>query len=261
MYTHTHMHVRNLDLIIFLIYYIYHINLISVFFIYNKNLIIISIIIPSSRAKFMLDVLLAIKNNNMNKIPQYDPSQIEHLKKILKNFIHKGNTVTKFNITLEDLLEGMKDVIREIVYYFFKMLGSCITHLYLFIADQRGKWWVVGSAWSGLKDIGTLEKSSEKQKEKYSIEILELARKQRMNTDVRRDIFCILMTAEDYLDAFEKLHHLDLKNQQQKEVIYVIFSCCIQEKKFNPYYAVLAQKLCDYDRKYQVNINILNIIF
>lgn len=56
----------------------------------------------------MLDVLLAIKNNNMSKIPQYDPSQIEHLKKVLKNFMHKGNSVTQFNVTLEDLLEGKK---------------------------------------------------------------------------------------------------------------------------------------------------------
>ncbi|XP_026825307.1 nucleolar MIF4G domain-containing protein 1 homolog isoform X1 [Ooceraea biroi] len=182
--------------------------------------------LENSRVKFMLDVLLAIKNNNMSKIPQYDPSQIEHLKKILKNFIHKGNSVTQFNVTLEDLLE----------------------------ADERGKWWIVGSAWSGLKDIGKLEKSSGEQKQKYSAEILELARKQRMNTDIRRDIFCVLMTAEDYLDAFEKIHHLGLKNQQQREVIYVILNCCIQEKKFNPYYAVLAQRLCDCDRKYQLNI-------
>jgi len=57
----------------------------------------------------MLDILLAIKNNNMSKIPQYDPSRIEHLKKILKSFIHKGNSVTQFNVTLEDLLEGMKN--------------------------------------------------------------------------------------------------------------------------------------------------------
>ncbi|XP_018378058.1 PREDICTED: nucleolar MIF4G domain-containing protein 1 homolog isoform X2 [Trachymyrmex cornetzi] len=182
--------------------------------------------LENSRVKFMLDVLLAIKNNNMSKIPQYDPSRIEHLKKILKSFIHKGNNVTQFNVTLEDLLE----------------------------ADERGKWWIVGSAWSGLKDIGKLEKNSEDKKQNYSKDILELARKQRMNTDVRRDIFCILMTAEDYLDAFEKIHHLGLKNQQQREVIYVIFNCCIQEKKFNPYYAVLAQRLCDSDRKYQLTI-------
>lgn len=39
----------------------------------------------------------------------------------------------------------------------------------------------------------------------FSAKVLELARKQRMNTDVRRNIFCVLMTSEDYLDAFEKL--------------------------------------------------------
>lgn len=26
-----------------------------------------------------------------------------------------------------------------------------------------------------------------------------------MNTEVRRNIFCVIMTSEDYLDAFEKL--------------------------------------------------------
>lgn len=125
--------------------------------------------------------------------------------------------------------------------------------MFFLLVDERGKWWIVGSAWSGLKDIAKFEKSSEDKKQKYGEKILELAQKQRMNTDIRRDIFCVLMTAEDYLDAFEKIHHLGLKNQQQREVIYVILNCCIQEKKFNPYYAVLAQRLCDSDRKYQVH--------
>lgn len=38
-----------------------------------------------------------------------------------------------------------------------------------------------------------------------SAKMLELARKQRMNTDVRRNIFCTIVTSEDFLDAFEKL--------------------------------------------------------
>lgn len=78
-------------------------------------IIYIHILFCSSRIKFMLDVLLAIKNNNMSKIPQYDPSRIEHLKKILRSFIHKGNNVTQFNVTLEDLLEGMKSSIYSII--------------------------------------------------------------------------------------------------------------------------------------------------
>lgn len=39
----------------------------------------------------------------------------------------------------------------------------------------------------------------------FSANVLNLARKQRMNTEVRRNIFCVIMTSEDYLDAFEKL--------------------------------------------------------
>lgn len=39
----------------------------------------------------------------------------------------------------------------------------------------------------------------------FSAKVLELARKQRMNTEVRRNIFCVIMTSEDFLDAFEKL--------------------------------------------------------
>lgn len=54
----------------------------------------------------MLDVLLAIKNNNMTKIPNYDNSYSEHLKKVLKGLIRRGNYVTTLNIALEDLLKG-----------------------------------------------------------------------------------------------------------------------------------------------------------
>ncbi|XP_043276186.1 nucleolar MIF4G domain-containing protein 1 [Venturia canescens] len=181
----------------------------------------------NSRIKFMLDVVLAIKNNNMSKIPQYDPTHVEHLKKIMKTFLRKGNVVTQFNISLEDLLQ----------------------------VDERGKWWIVGSAWTGNNDLTKPLKSTDNSgKPLFSQKILDLARKQRMNTDTRRNIFCILMTAEDYLDAFEKLHHLGLKDQQAREIIYVIMDCCLQEKKFNPYYAVLAQKFCDYDRKNQMTL-------
>ena len=179
-----------------------------------------------SRVKFMLDVLLAIKNNNMSKIPQYDPSHMEHLKKVIKSVIRKGNMITQFNVSLEDLLH----------------------------VDENGKWWVIGSAWSGSNTVDNQGKPQQRNKLHFGRKILELAQKQRMNTDTRRNIFCILMTAEDYLDAFEKLHHLGLKDRQGEEIVHVLMHCCLQENKFNPYYAILAQKLCEYNRKYQLTI-------
>lgn len=63
----------------------------------------------------MLDILLAIKNNNINKIPQYDPSIMDQMKKHIKTLIRKGNGIIQLNVTLDDLLKGL--------YYF------CITYL------------------------------------------------------------------------------------------------------------------------------------
>jgi len=60
------------------------------------------------------------------------------------------------------------------------------------------------------------------------------------------------MTAEDYIDAFEKLGRLGLKNNQEREIIHVNVYCCIHEKKFNPYYALITSRFCSLDRKYMV---------
>lgn len=125
----------------------------------------------SARLKYMLDVLTAIKNNNVNRIPNYDPTLAEHLRKILKTLCINGKYVTTLNISLEDLVN----------------------------VQNRGKWWVVGSAWTGnINDISSAAKatSSKKTEQKFSEQLLELARKQRMNTDERRNVFCILMSAE-----------------------------------------------------------------
>ena len=40
-----------------------------------------------SRVRFMLDIVMAIKNNNMRKIPNYDPEHLDHLRKLIKGFI------------------------------------------------------------------------------------------------------------------------------------------------------------------------------
>lgn len=56
--------------------------------------------------------------------------------------------------------------------------------------------------------------------------MLQLAAKQRMNTDARRAIFCIIMSGEDYIDAFEKLLRLELPG---KQVGYLLF---FREREF-----------------------------
>ncbi|KAI0224685.1 Nucleolar MIF4G domain-containing protein 1 [Lamellibrachia satsuma] len=180
-----------------------------------------------SRLTYMLDILMAIRNNNMRKIPNYDPTHVDHLRKIMHN-CQRGSS------SLEDALRiSLNDLLH---------------------CEEKGRWWLVGSAWSGRNtDAPTpgVEVTSSVVDE-AGVEILDLARKQRMNTDVRKTIFCVLMTSEDYVDAFEKLLRLSLSHQQEREIIHVTLDVCLQETPYNPYYAFIAQKFSECHRRHQV---------
>ncbi|KAK1172001.1 nucleolar MIF4G domain-containing protein 1-like [Acipenser oxyrinchus oxyrinchus] len=178
-----------------------------------------------TRMRFMLETMLALKNNDMRKIPGYDPEPVDRLRKLQRTLIHSsasGSDVC-LRVSLENLLA----------------------------ADQVGRWWIVGSSWSGAPMIGSSTQPKQPAGQ-VSFKILELARKQRMNTDIRRNIFCVLMTSEDFLDAFEKLIRLGLKDQQERDIVHVLMDCCLQEKGFNPFYAVLGERFCEYDRRFQM---------
>jgi len=54
--------------------------------------------------------------------------------------------------------------------------------------------------------------------------LIQLAAAQRMNTDLRRAIFCIIMSGEDYIDTFEKILKLDLSGKQVT-VLLILFIC------------------------------------
>uniref|UniRef100_A0A3B1KA21 Nucleolar MIF4G domain-containing protein 1 n=1 Tax=Astyanax mexicanus TaxID=7994 RepID=A0A3B1KA21_ASTMX len=183
-----------------------------------------------TRVRFMLETMLALKNNDMRKIPGYDPEPVERLRKLQRTLIHNraSGTDVKLRVSLENLLE----------------------------AERVGRWWIVGSSWSGAPMISENNEnkttSQPAKGEQFSAKVLDLARKQRMNTDIRRNIFCVIMTSEDYMDAFEKLLRLGLKGQQERDIVHVLLDCCLQEKSFNGFYAVLAEKFCSHDRRFQM---------
>uniref|UniRef100_K1QBK5 Nucleolar MIF4G domain-containing protein 1 n=1 Tax=Magallana gigas TaxID=29159 RepID=K1QBK5_MAGGI len=187
----------------------------------------------SSHVKFMLETLMAIKNNNMRKIPNYDPERLEHLKKVARGIL-RGSTLGDGQLHI-----GLTDLIK---------------------AEERGRWWLVGSAWEGPTEEkqpahGTVEMESVVGE--VSTQLLELARRQRMNTDVRKNIFCVIMSSQDYIDGFDKLLRLGLKSQQEREIVHIIVDLCLQEKKYNPFYMLLLQKFCLYHRRFQMSTQFL----
>lgn len=149
--------------------------------------------------------------------------------------------------------------------------------------DKKGLWWLSGDIVSNAENVEEVADTIDKDVPETQ-KMLQLASAQRMNTDARRAIFCIIMSGEDYIDAFEKLIGLDLQGKQvsifccrhlfhllqwllvyslfllqDREIMRVLVECCLQEKAFNKYYCILASKLCSHDKNHKFTLQVLII--
>ena len=78
--------------------------------------------------------------------------------------------------------------------------------------EKKGQWWLSGDMASTMDNVAEIASTIDKEVLEAQ-KMLQLAAAQRMNTEVRRQIFCIIMSGEDYIDAFEKLLSLDLQGK------------------------------------------------
>ncbi|KAI5079664.1 hypothetical protein GOP47_0005143, partial [Adiantum capillus-veneris] len=120
--------------------------------------------------------------------------------------------------------------------------------------NKKGQWWISGDVNEQEGGCGSEVADFIKKETAEAEKMLQLAALQKMNTDIRRAIFCIVMSGEDYLDAFEKLLRLKLTGKQDREIMRVIVECCLQEKVFNKYYSLLINKLCQHDKNHRFTI-------
>ncbi|ANZ75021.1 BA75_03032T0 [Komagataella pastoris] len=182
----------------------------------------------STRAKFLIETMTNLKNN---KLKGFDVENTAQMIVRIKKVLPIGKNVEPIQVSFDDILH----------------------------VEDRGKWWLIGSAWKGTDatSVEGNEKQTEKPVGNFQVNDSsdftvgtepnwqELARTQRMNTDVRRAIFISIISAEDYVNAFEKLEKLRLKRQQQKEIPQILLHCVTMEDTYNPYYGFLAKKLCE----------------
>ena len=190
------------------------------------------------RTKFIVETVNDLKNNRMKTGLAASSIASEHvirMKKIL------GSLNTRSIKASEPLRIGLKDI-RD--------------------TDKRGKWWLVGAGYrdekqdldatlSGLTCQKQVTRANEKDAS-FSNDLLDLAKAHRMNTDIRRSIFITIMSATDYRDAHIRLLKLRLKKAQELEIPKVLLHCAIVEETYNPYYTLVARKLCA-DRKLKMS--------
>jgi nucleolar MIF4G domain-containing protein 1 len=189
----------------------------------------------SVRTKFMIEMINDLKNNKMKTGAVASAVTSEHtirMKKILGSLNTRNIKGTEpLRISLQDIRES----------------------------DKKGKWWLVGASWSGntgdrgdnFSTVESISKTMLPLEDAGTSDLVELAREQRMNTDIRRAIFVTIMSASDYQDAYLRLMKLKLKKTQEYEIPKVLIHCAGAEKCYNPYYTLVAKKTCG-DRRLKI---------
>lgn len=191
------------------------------------------------RTKFMIDTITDLKNNRMKAGAGATAIISEHITRMKKLL---GQLKSRKLKSTEPMRVGLKDIQD---------------------ADKKGKWWLVGASWAG-RSAGEkgAEKARSAQKDDDSDDesillddveegpdLAELAREQGMNTEVRRSIFISIMSALDYQDAYLRILKLRLNKERQREVPNVIIRCVGAEQHYNPYYTLVARRLCAEQRE------------
>lgn len=189
----------------------------------------------SVRTKFMIETINNLKNNRMKTGIAASSLVSEHVVRMKKAL---GSLNTRKIKASEPLRVGLREM-RD--------------------SDKRGKWWLVGASYKDPAEIIEHRKASSEDNglhgsdegdlsQNIAGDLLQIAREQRMNTDVRRSIFVAIMSATDYNDAFQRLMKLRLKKSQEVEMAKVMVHCAGTEEAYNPYYTLLARRVCT-DRK------------
>ncbi|CAG8476315.1 7992_t:CDS:10 [Paraglomus brasilianum] len=181
----------------------------------------------TSRARFMLETIVNLKNNRIKQNHSGNVEVVIRLKKFL------GNMNKRWQVQATEPLRVSLEDIRNV--------------------ETKGKWWLVGASWITTSDKNPpTTPSMDSTIHSANESLLALARKQKMNTDVRRCIFVVLLSSEDYVDAFERLMKLNLKDVQEREIPRVILHCCGNEKTHNPYYSLLSHRLCMHSHSHKI---------
>ncbi|KAJ5820048.1 hypothetical protein N7474_005639 [Penicillium riverlandense] len=225
------------------------------------------------------ELLLKVIRNSGPQLRQDDPSALKDIVLLIQPAVAKIgedslSVRTKFMI---DIITDLKNnrvksgiganITSEHVTKMRKILGSLnnsrvirasepinITRADIQNSSKKGKWWLVGASWKEDPLVSARQELSDltpthpdavaEEDSDPEPDLAQLAKTHRMNTDVRRSIFVAIMSATDYQDANVRLLKLRLKRAQEFEIPRVLLHCAMEEEAHNPYYTLIARRLC-----------------
>jgi nucleolar MIF4G domain-containing protein 1 len=182
------------------------------------------ILTKNKRLEFLLEMIKDIKNNKKSLSQK---ENIERFNNILKTI---NKIKEEFNIKTENQIR--------------------ITYDDIVNSKLRGRWWITGASWKGRDNVvDTVYKKTLENVKTKEIKILEKkALEMNFKTDLKKTVFFIIMSSEDYLDAFQQLLKIDI-NKNDLNVSQVLVQCCLKEKNYNPFYSLLMNHICNINNR------------
>ncbi|OAF66514.1 Nucleolar MIF4G domain-containing protein 1 [Intoshia linei] len=120
--------------------------------------------------------------------------------------------------------------------------------------NENGRWWVVGAGifQSKMKDAPIGVKKSTLIAMDQNL--VNLAKKFKMNTEIRINIFCQIFESKNYNDAFNNINKLNLNSVQKRQIVHVLFQLILKCKKPKDFYVLTLKKFVEFERNYKLTL-------
>lgn len=200
----------------------------------NKRIAEAGLSSVSIRTRFMVETMSDLKDNRLKHGNGSSTIASQHISRMRKTL---GSLNTRNLKATEPLRFELEDIRKS---------------------DKAGKWWLASAAVrdnrrvkpvNAGEDTQSLEQAPRKPDDAgetnlETLDLQQLAHEQSMNTDIRRAIFVSVMSASDCKDAHQRLLKLKLTRTQERQIPNVLLRCTGSERQYNPYYTIIARRLC-----------------
>ncbi|KAI1292900.1 Nucleolar MIF4G domain-containing protein 1 -like protein [Halotydeus destructor] len=187
-------------------------------------------IVGGKRVELMIEMITAIKNNNLLKVTSkssgvVSPIDKDELRTVLNNSLKRSSKVKYIPGRYKQVL-------------------------------MSNRWWIkVGTLLELMEEDKKEERTIRNNDVELELDDLDekLCRALRLNTTpLRKTLFKALITSSDYVEACERMSRIGKK--MFAEVANVIIHVALHEKSFNMFYVHLLKSLSGVDRKYKLAI-------
>lgn len=78
-----------------------------------------------------------------------------------------------------------------------------------------------------------------------------------LKTKLKQAVFCQIMSANDYLDAFTNVMQLKLQALEERVLCQIICKLASESKTFNPFFSLLAIQLCNFNSRFKFSFQVV----